>query len=77
MCSLAAGMFGGPYSLPSRLSPRRLSLIPGWGYFGPALIPVNQILGSVTSNSGAFDVGGGLNIPLPIHRSISTWNRAT
>ena len=27
--ALAAGMFGGPYSLPSRLSPRRLSLIPG------------------------------------------------
>ena len=38
---------------------------PWWGYFGPALIGVNQILGSVTSNSGAFDVGGGLNIPLP------------
>src|ERR1700733_4060119 len=38
---------------------------PWWGYFGPAFVPVNQILGSVTSNSGAFDVGGGVNIPLP------------
>ncbi len=37
---------------------------PWWGYFGPALVPVNQILGTVTNNSGAFDVGGGLNIPL-------------
>jgi len=37
---------------------------PWWGYFGPALVPVNQILGRVTNNSGAFDVGGGLNVPL-------------
>jgi hypothetical protein len=38
---------------------------PWWGYFGPALIPANQILGTVINNSGALDVGGGLNIPLP------------
>jgi hypothetical protein len=38
---------------------------PWWGYFGPALIGVNQILGAVTSYSGTFDVGGGLNILLP------------
>ena len=38
---------------------------PWWGYFGPGLVPVNQILGTVTSNSGAVDVGGGVNIPLP------------
>jgi len=38
---------------------------PWWGYFGPALIPVHQILGSVISNSGAVNAGGGLNIPLP------------
>lgn len=38
---------------------------PWWGYIGPALVPVNQILGSVTSNSGAFDVGGGVNLALP------------
>jgi hypothetical protein len=24
---------------------------PWWGYFGPALVPVNQVLGSVTSNA--------------------------
>jgi len=35
---------------------------PWWGYFGPGLIPVNQVLGSFTSNSGAFDVGAGINI---------------
>jgi len=38
---------------------------PWWGYFGPALVPVHQVLGSVTSNSGALNVGGGVNIPLP------------
>lgn len=38
---------------------------PWWGYFGPALVPVNQILGAITNNSGAFDVGGGVNIGLP------------
>jgi len=37
---------------------------PWWGYFGPALVPVNVVLGSVINNSGAFDVGGGVNIPL-------------
>lgn len=41
---------------------------PWWGYFGPALVPVNQILGSVISNAGAFDVGAGVNIPLPVPR---------
>lgn len=38
---------------------------PWWGYFGPALIPVNQVLGSVSSNAGAIDAGAGLDIPLP------------
>ncbi len=38
---------------------------PWFGYFGPALVPVNQVLGSFTSNSGAFDVGAGFNVPLP------------
>jgi opacity protein-like surface antigen len=37
---------------------------PWWGYLGPVLVPANQILGTVTNNSGGFDVGGGLNIPL-------------
>jgi len=39
--------------------------VPWWGFFGPALISANQILGSVTSNSGAFNTGAGVNIPLP------------
>jgi hypothetical protein len=38
---------------------------PRWGYAGPALVPVNQILGSITSKAGAADIGGGLNSPLP------------
>ena len=38
---------------------------PWWGYFGPALIPVNEVLGSVSSNAGAWDAGAGLDIPLP------------
>jgi hypothetical protein len=41
---------------------------PWWGYFGPALVPVNQVLGSVSSNAGAYDVGAGINIPLPVPR---------
>jgi len=36
---------------------------PWWGYVGPALVPANLVLGSVSSNSGAFDGGGGINIP--------------
>lgn len=38
---------------------------PWWGYFGPALVPVNVVLGTVVNNSGGFEVGGGLNMPLP------------
>jgi Outer membrane protein beta-barrel domain len=38
---------------------------PWWGYFGPALIPANQVLGSTSMNAGVWDVGGGFNIPLP------------
>lgn len=38
---------------------------PWWGYVGPALVPVNQILGSISSNAGTYDVGGGINFPLP------------
>ncbi|MCU1338000.1 MAG: hypothetical protein JWO19_3581 [Bryobacterales bacterium] len=36
---------------------------PWWGYIGPALVPANLVLGSVTSDSGAYNVGGGINIP--------------
>jgi Outer membrane protein beta-barrel domain len=38
---------------------------PWWGYFGPALVPVNQVLGSVTDNAGVWDIGGGMNFALP------------
>lgn len=38
---------------------------PWWGYFGPVLVPVDVVLGTTTSNSGAFDTGGGFNFPLP------------
>lgn len=38
---------------------------PWWGYFGPALVPANQILGSVSENAGVWDVGGGFNFHLP------------
>jgi Outer membrane protein beta-barrel domain len=38
---------------------------PWWGYFGPALVPANQVLGSVSENAGVWDVGGGVNLPLP------------
>lgn len=41
---------------------------PWWGYIGPALVPVNQVLGSVTSNAGVYDVGAGVNVPLPLPR---------
>jgi Outer membrane protein beta-barrel domain len=42
---------------------------PWWGYFGPALVPANQVLGSVSENAGVWDVGGGFNIPLPRTRT--------
>ena len=38
---------------------------PWWGYFGPALVPVDVIIGTTVNNSGAFDMGAGLNMPLP------------
>lgn len=44
---------------------------PCWGYFGPAVIPANQLLGTYRSDGGARDVGGGLDVPLgvrpPLH----------
>ncbi len=38
---------------------------PWWGYIGPVYVPANQILGTVSQNAGAWDIGGGVNIPLP------------
>lgn len=42
-----------------------LILNPWWGYFGPALVPINVVLGSVISDSSVFDVGAGINIGMP------------
>lgn len=42
---------------------------PWWGYIGPAVVPVNQVLGSVSDNAGVWDVGGGFNIPIPHTRA--------
>jgi hypothetical protein len=42
---------------------------PWWGYFGPAVVPASQVLGSVSDNAGVWDVGGGFNIPLPRTRA--------
>ncbi len=42
---------------------------PWWGYYGPALVPANQVLGSVSQNAGVWDVGGGFNFPLPRTRA--------
>lgn len=38
---------------------------PWWGYYGPVLVPANQVLGSVSQNAGVWDVGGGYNFRLP------------
>jgi hypothetical protein len=37
---------------------------PWWGYFGPGLVPVDRVLGSVTTDGGVYNVGGGVNIPV-------------
>ena len=38
---------------------------PWFGYFGPALVPVNQVLGSFSQDTGVWDAGAGVNVPLP------------
>ena len=37
---------------------------PWWGYIGPVIVPVNQILGSVTTNAGGVNGGLGTTIDL-------------
>lgn len=37
---------------------------PWWGYYGPALVSANQVLGSFTQNSGVWDVGAGVEFNL-------------
>jgi hypothetical protein len=44
---------------------RTIVFDPWWGYYGPALVPVDVVLGSTINNSGAFDTGAGINFPLP------------
>jgi outer membrane protein with beta-barrel domain len=38
---------------------------PWFGYLGPALVPTNQVLGSITEDTGTWDVGTGLNFRVP------------
>lgn len=38
---------------------------PWWGYLGPAYVPANQVLGSVSENAAVWDIGAGFNFPLP------------
>jgi hypothetical protein len=38
---------------------------PWFGYFGPALVQVNQVLGSYTDDAGMYDVGAGAEFHLP------------
>lgn len=38
---------------------------PWFGYYGPVLVPANQVLGSITQDTGVWDVGAGFNFPLP------------
>lgn len=38
---------------------------PWFGYFGPALVPANVVLGSFTQDTGTWDIGTGLNFRLP------------
>lgn len=38
---------------------------PWFGYFGPVYIPANQVLGTFSQDAGVWDVGAGLNFPLP------------
>lgn len=35
---------------------------PWWGYIGPAVVPTNQVLGTVTRNAGGTNVGAGLSV---------------
>lgn len=38
---------------------------PWWGMWGRFTSAPTKVLGSITNNTGAWDVGGGFNIPLP------------
>jgi hypothetical protein len=52
---------------------------PWWGYFGNAVVPANQILGSVTRDAGGVNVGGGVSFAAGHRTRIyaeSRWHRA-
>lgn len=59
---------------------------PWWGYFGPAVVPANQVLGTVTKGAGGANGGLGLSVRVGHHTSmfvearyhyVWTSNRAT
>jgi hypothetical protein len=37
---------------------------PWWGYLGTAVVPANQVLGSVSDNAWGANIGGGVSVPL-------------
>jgi opacity protein-like surface antigen len=37
---------------------------PWWGYLGTAIVPANQVLGTVSDNAFGGNVGGGVSVPL-------------
>ena len=56
---------------------RTFILDPWWSYFGPALVPVDVVLGKVVNNLCGFDVGSGFNMPLPRLAPRFSWRSAT
>jgi opacity protein-like surface antigen len=52
---------------------------PWWGYFANAVVPANQVFGSVTRDSGGFNAGGGISFAVGHGTRIyaeSRWHRA-
>jgi Outer membrane protein beta-barrel domain len=52
---------------------------PWWGVFASAVVPANQVLGSVTRDAGGFNAGGGISVSLGEGVRVfaeSRWHRA-
>ena len=52
---------------------------PFFGYFANALVPANQVLGSITRDAGGFNAGAGFSFPVGRSAKIyaeSRWHRA-